>query len=481
MAVDPLRGAGDPQQRVAGDRTHELFEAHARMVYGLCRALLRDPHEAEDATQATFISAYGSLLRGGSVREPAAWLATIARNECATRARARMREPLPLLESDLGHSPEPQTELDRHAVVEGLQEAIADLPERQREAVVLRDLYGLGYAEVGAALGMSVASVESLLFRARRTLRTRLRPLSGGALAVPFGVREAIAQALPAFSSSTSLGGGSASGAVGIGLLSKLAGGPAAVKAAAGVAAAIAAGSLAVTGVERGASKRHHDVAQQRVVAVSPRDPSVKERGLAPVDFDRSAGGSTGGREQHCSERWRRRCRHRGDYRIPGRPEDRSRRPVDRGRNGHPKPGGAQDESGAGSADTSGKVGTPTIGSSDDSGSSGGASDSVGGTSWFARSRIRGRTRFTRMSSRSETPMKGSHTSITATAGRAPRRGSSSRTTRAPEKEAARRRTGRARTHPRRTSTVARRAIRTMPTSTPRGRSPRRAERHGRR
>ena len=193
MAVDPIRSAGDPQTRVVGTQTAELFEEHGRMVYGLCRALLRDPDDADDATQVTFISAYKSLLGGNQVREPAAWLATIARNECTARARARMREPLPLVDADLGHTQGPESELDRRAVVEELQQAISELPEKQREAVVLRDLYGLQYTEVSAALGMSVASVESLLFRARRSLRVSLKPLASGVLAVPVAVREGIA------------------------------------------------------------------------------------------------------------------------------------------------------------------------------------------------------------------------------------------------------------------------------------------------
>ena len=230
MAVDPIRADGDPQLRVAVVRTHELFEQHAGMVYGLCRALLRDPDHADDATQATFISAYRSLLGGNRVRDPAPWLATIARNECLTRSRARMREPLPLQDADLGHVHGPEAELERKAVVSELQQAIAELPEKQREAVVLRDLYGMPYTEVGAALGISVASVESLLFRARRTLRVSLKPLASGALTVPVAVREGIAQALPALGGAGAAGGGATSGAAGLGLLAKLAGGPTAVK-----------------------------------------------------------------------------------------------------------------------------------------------------------------------------------------------------------------------------------------------------------
>ena len=98
MPPDPIPATGDPHARVAGAQTRELFDEHSRMVYGLCRTLLRDPDDADDATQATFLSAYRSLLGGTVPLEPAAWLATIARNECRARARARMREPLPLLD-----------------------------------------------------------------------------------------------------------------------------------------------------------------------------------------------------------------------------------------------------------------------------------------------------------------------------------------------------------------------------------------------
>jgi len=256
VAVDPIRGAGDLQTQAAGCRTAELFEQHGRMVYALCRALLRDPDDADDATQSTFISAYKALLGGSAVREPAAWLATIARNECGARAQARMREPLPLFETDAGHAASVDEELERKALVEELQHAIALLPDKQREAVVLRDLYGLPYSEVGVALGMSVAAVESLLFRARRSLRVSLRPLVGGALAVPVAVREGIAQALPSFATANVGSGGAVSGGIGLGLLAKLTGGPLAVKIAAGVVAVTAAGSMVAIGSEQAGTQR---------------------------------------------------------------------------------------------------------------------------------------------------------------------------------------------------------------------------------
>lgn len=271
------------------------------MIYGLCRAVLRDPDDADDATQSTFVSAYKSLLGGGVVREPAAWLATIARNECTARAHARMREPLPLIDADLGHTQGPEAELDRKTAVEELQSAISELPDKQREAVVLRDLYGLQYTEVASALGMSVASVESLLFRARRSLRVSLKPLASGALVVPVAVRDAIAQALPGFAASGGAGAGAASGAVGVGLLAKLTSGPVALKIAAGVVAVTATGSVAVVGAEQ--SGKHQQTSRVAGIVApaageslrTARGPLAGDDAVALVFDSKQGRGDSGG------------------------------------------------------------------------------------------------------------------------------------------------------------------------------------------
>src|SRR5262245_56714618 len=176
-----------------------LFERHGRMVYGVCRAMLRDVHEAEDATQQVFLSAYEALLGGASVRESGAWLAAIARNECRARIAAGMRHPLPLGDEDLDLLPAKGDERVRRSQVGELRAALRALPERQREAVVLRYVYGLRYGEVATALGRSRPATEALLFRARRAMRLRLRPVVGAALAVPSVVRDELANSLPGF------------------------------------------------------------------------------------------------------------------------------------------------------------------------------------------------------------------------------------------------------------------------------------------
>jgi RNA polymerase sigma factor (sigma-70 family) len=131
--------------------------------------------EADDAVQQTFLSAQRALLNGSSPRDAGAWLATIARHESLARVRGRMREPLPM-EVEEHHAAQ-----DAHAAAVGrhdagvLREALAELPVQQREAILLREVRGFSYQEVAASLSVTTSAVESLLFRARRRLQTRLQ------------------------------------------------------------------------------------------------------------------------------------------------------------------------------------------------------------------------------------------------------------------------------------------------------------------
>jgi RNA polymerase sigma factor (sigma-70 family) len=162
------------------------------MVLGLCRLLLRDPFEAEDAAQQVFLSAHSAVLRGSPPRDAHAWLAAIARNECRSRIHAHMREPLTLpdLPSDL---PDPLAVAIRATDLEAIWAAISSLPRRQRRALVLREVGGLSYHELGRALGVSQSSVESLLFRARHQVRALV------AAATPLALRDDLARLLPGF------------------------------------------------------------------------------------------------------------------------------------------------------------------------------------------------------------------------------------------------------------------------------------------
>ena len=172
-------GHGSPNQNGAGALATELFQQHSKMVLGVCRLLLRDPVEAEDAMQQAFLSAYRSILAGSEPRQPGAWLATIARNECVDRIRARMREPLaePGCDDD-SEAPDAVSAVIASADLRALGRSIGELPTQQREALLLREFCGHSYSEVAAALGVSESAIGSLLFRARQSLRSVLQGVS---------------------------------------------------------------------------------------------------------------------------------------------------------------------------------------------------------------------------------------------------------------------------------------------------------------
>jgi RNA polymerase sigma factor (sigma-70 family) len=188
--LSPKAGRLDPE--AAGAYVGELFAEHGRMVLGLCRLLLRDAVEADDAAQQVFLSAHKAVLRGPVPRDAPPWLAAIARNECRARIRARMREPLslPELPSDL---PDPLVAAIRAADLQTVWAALGTLPRRQKRALVLRELGGLSYHELGRALGVSQSAVESLLFRARQHLRSLVAGVA------PLAVRDQLAQVIPGF------------------------------------------------------------------------------------------------------------------------------------------------------------------------------------------------------------------------------------------------------------------------------------------
>lgn len=223
MSVDPAAALPSrPSPGEAGARLAGLYSQHARMVYGICRMLLRDADEAEDATQQVFLSAYSSLLTGTHVRDPAAWLGTIARNDCRRRATLHSRERYTAGDEVTLVSPAADdTAIGREAAA-ALYAQLAVLPEKQREAVVLRDMFGLRYDEVARALGTSRPAVEALLFRGRRRLQRRLRPdLVAGVLVVPVALQESLAYAVPGFAATSASAGAVA--AAGIPLVAKLA------------------------------------------------------------------------------------------------------------------------------------------------------------------------------------------------------------------------------------------------------------------
>ena len=366
----PMRALADGGDsgpaREHGAHVARLYAQHGRALYGLCVMLLRDSYEAEDALQSAFLSAYGALLRGGSPRDEGAWLAAIVRNECRGRIRVRMETPLhedaAVLEEmpDLSRTP---AETVTDPVV---RRALAALSESQREAVVLHDVLGLRSREVGDVLGLSRPAVEALLFRARRQLRLRLKPV--GILVVPAAVGHALAQAIPGFVAPAAAAGiaGTAGGVAGAGVLAKLAATPTAAKVTAGLAAAATAGSVAAVEVAREPVSRPHRPPSHSAPAVVAREgsdagasgPETSSVGLQSAAQDTSGSDGRGHHDRSAAQPM----------------DDRD------GGSGHSGPGSGGE---TGSADTSGGGGSGHGGSetSGDDAPSGGSTSSSSGPS----------------------------------------------------------------------------------------------------
>jgi RNA polymerase sigma factor (sigma-70 family) len=152
-----------------------LYERHSQQVFRFCLGYLRKRDEAEDAAQTTFLHALRALRRGVVPSSESAWLLKIARNVCLNRFDyARRRGRLELVQDPVVLAEISPARANGDMDLGELQAALRRLPPRQRRAILLREWQGLSYAEIGEELGLSTSAVETLLFRARRTLAREL-------------------------------------------------------------------------------------------------------------------------------------------------------------------------------------------------------------------------------------------------------------------------------------------------------------------
>ena len=162
-----------------------LYERYSSKILGYCRRRLPSREEAEDAVQHTFLNAYRSLRTGVVPHAEAAWLYKIAENVCHERRRSAWRRSRIEIVSDDGELREAvAAPAGEHDELAGLADALAELTPNQRRAILLREWQGLSYREIAEELETTEAAIETLLFRARRSLarkldRSRGRVLSG--------------------------------------------------------------------------------------------------------------------------------------------------------------------------------------------------------------------------------------------------------------------------------------------------------------
>ena len=152
-----------------------LYERYSSKILGYCRRRLPSREEAEDAVQHTFLNAYRSLRTGVVPHAEAAWLYKIAENVCHERRRSAWRRSRVEIVSDDGELREAvAAPVRQHDELAGLADALAELTPNQRRAILLREWQGLSYREIAEELETTEAAVETLLFRARRSLARKL-------------------------------------------------------------------------------------------------------------------------------------------------------------------------------------------------------------------------------------------------------------------------------------------------------------------
>ena len=165
----------------------QLVENYEARVYNLARKMMRDPQDAEDVLQETFISVFRHLKDFQGESSFSTWLYRIATNASLMKLRGRKTPPLSLdepVESEDGASALPREIVDwgvtpEEALLSGevraqMDAAVGALPESLRAVFVLRDIEGLSVQETADVLSISVPNVKTRLHRARLMLRESL-------------------------------------------------------------------------------------------------------------------------------------------------------------------------------------------------------------------------------------------------------------------------------------------------------------------
>ncbi len=173
-----------------GDRAAfaELVEKYKQPVLNFIYRTLRDETEAEDLAQNVFLQVYKSRSRYRRTAKFSTWLFTIARNLCLNELRRRSRHPAESIEETHAENEDqpqrqyedksqmaPPEKLLHGELAQKIEEALAELPENQRSAILLCRQDELSYEEIAEVLDCSLSATKSLIHRGRETLKEKLK------------------------------------------------------------------------------------------------------------------------------------------------------------------------------------------------------------------------------------------------------------------------------------------------------------------
>ncbi|MGH2881991.1 MAG: RNA polymerase sigma factor, partial [Solirubrobacteraceae bacterium] len=170
----PLRLLGDERLARLAAAGHArafaiVYERHHQALYRYCRSIVRNDADAQDALQSTFTAAFAALARGGRDVPIRPWLFRIAHNEAVSALRRRRPTAELTAASDYGTT-SVEDQVAERAELGLLLRDLRELHERQRSALVMRELSGLSHDEIALALQTSVGAAKQAIYEARRSL-----------------------------------------------------------------------------------------------------------------------------------------------------------------------------------------------------------------------------------------------------------------------------------------------------------------------
>jgi RNA polymerase sigma-70 factor (ECF subfamily) len=171
----PRESGAEAPRRVAPEMLRAAIDEHAAVVYRLALSIVRDRALADDVVQETLIKAWRSAPLDEAGKVPRAWMTKVARNTAISLLRTRREDPY--ADDRLPERPSGLTvarAVEGRAALGELRHALDRLDEDARTLIVLREVDGMTYEEIAAAMELPLPTVKTRLFRARQSLKRAL-------------------------------------------------------------------------------------------------------------------------------------------------------------------------------------------------------------------------------------------------------------------------------------------------------------------
>jgi len=162
------------ESRTAEQKIEAAVREHAHIVFKICYAVVRNHHDAEDATQEVFLRVWRNAARLEEIEDLRSWIARIAWNVAIDRKRKPGEQQIDEY-FEVPQKARAEQDVISGQMLELLERAISKLPRKEREALILASVEELSMAEIAQMVGASEATVRGRVFRARQQLRERMK------------------------------------------------------------------------------------------------------------------------------------------------------------------------------------------------------------------------------------------------------------------------------------------------------------------